>query len=125
MRKTFAVALMLAASLGLAACDKKSEDKAQDAAQHSEQAQEKMNEAQDKVNEAAKENAEAAKAQAAAEQQAVIDACNAQDGMQWNATAGDAYKALSQLAATLAGHTIPDSLPKAKQGIEVSDLRRK
>jgi predicted short-subunit dehydrogenase-like oxidoreductase (DUF2520 family) len=44
---------------------------------------------------------------------------------QWNATAGDAYKALSQLAATLAGHTIPDSLPKAKQGIELSDLRRK
>ena len=35
MRNTFAVALMLAASLGLAACDKKSEDKAQDAAQHS------------------------------------------------------------------------------------------
>ena len=33
-----------------------------------------------------KEAADAA--QAAAEQQAVIDACNAQDGMQWNATAG-------------------------------------
>ena len=29
MRNTFAVALMLAATLGLAACDKKSEDKAQ------------------------------------------------------------------------------------------------
>jgi hypothetical protein len=64
MRKTLAIALMLTASLGLAACDKKSEDKAQDAAKHSEQAQEKMSEAQDKVNEAAKENADAAKAQA-------------------------------------------------------------
>lgn len=41
MRKTFAVSLMLAAALGLAACDKKSEDKAQDANQHAEQAQEK------------------------------------------------------------------------------------
>jgi GGDEF domain-containing protein len=47
MRKTLAIALMLTASLGLAACDKKSEDKAQD-----------------KVNDAAKENAEAAKDQA-------------------------------------------------------------
>jgi protein involved in sex pheromone biosynthesis len=63
MRKTLAIALMLTASLGLAACDKKSEDKAQDANQHAEQAQQKMNEAQDKVNEAAKENAEAAKDQ--------------------------------------------------------------
>jgi hypothetical protein len=63
MRKTFAIALMLAASLGLAACDKKSEDKAQDANQHAEQAQQDMNKAQDKVNDAAKENAEAAKAQ--------------------------------------------------------------
>ena len=33
MRKTLAIALMLTASLGLAACDKKSEDKAQDASQ--------------------------------------------------------------------------------------------
>ena len=64
MRNTVAVALMLAASLGLAACDKKSEDKAQDANQHAEQAQQNMSEAQDKVNDAAKENAEAAKAQA-------------------------------------------------------------
>ena len=63
MRKTLAIALMLTASLGLAACDKKSEDKAQDANQHAEQAQQKMNEAQDKVNDAAKENAEAAKDQ--------------------------------------------------------------
>lgn len=39
MRKTLAISMMLAAALGLAACDKKSEDKAQDAAAHSEQAQ--------------------------------------------------------------------------------------
>jgi hypothetical protein len=64
MRKTLAIALMLTATLGLAACDKKSEDKAQDAAKHTEEAQQKMNEAQNKVNEAAKENAEAAKDQA-------------------------------------------------------------
>ena len=57
MRKTLAIALMLTASLGLAACDKKSEDKAQDANQHAEQAQQDMNKAQDKVNDAAKENA--------------------------------------------------------------------
>lgn len=54
MRKTLAIALMLTASLGLAACDKKSEDKAQDAAKHAEQAQQDMNKAQDKVNDAAK-----------------------------------------------------------------------
>ncbi|CRM11023.1 hypothetical protein IFR08_21725 [Pseudomonas fluorescens] len=64
MRKTLAISMMLAAALGLAACDKKSEDKAQDAAAHSEQAQQDMAKAQDKVNDAAKENAEAAKAQA-------------------------------------------------------------
>lgn len=63
MRKTLAIALMLTATLGLAACDKKSEDKAQDANQSAEQTQQKMTEAQDKVNEAAKENAEAAKDQ--------------------------------------------------------------
>jgi hypothetical protein len=66
MRKTLAIALMLTATLGLAACDKKSEDKAQDANQHAEQAQQDMNKAQDKVNDAAKENAEAAKDQAEA-----------------------------------------------------------
>ena len=64
MRKTLAISMMLAAALGLAACDKKSEDKAQDAAAHSEQAQKGMAKAQDKVNDAAKENAEAANAQA-------------------------------------------------------------
>jgi protein involved in sex pheromone biosynthesis len=74
MRKTLAIALMLTASLGLAACDKKSEDKAQDANQHAEQAQEKMSEAQDKVNDAAKENAEAAKAQAESNEAATKEA---------------------------------------------------
>jgi len=64
MRKTLAISMMLAAALGLAACDKKSEDKDQDAAAHSEQAQKDVAKAQDKVNDAAKENADAAKAQA-------------------------------------------------------------
>ena len=50
MRKTLAISMMLAAALGLAACDKKSENKAQDAAAHSEQAQKDMAAAQDKVN---------------------------------------------------------------------------
>jgi outer membrane lipopolysaccharide assembly protein LptE/RlpB len=63
MRKTLAIALMLTATLGLAACGKKAEDKAQATNQPAEQAQQKMSEAQDKVNEAAKENAEAAKDQ--------------------------------------------------------------
>jgi gas vesicle protein len=74
MRKPFAFAVMLAAALGLAACDKASEDKAQDAAQHTENAQQKMDEAQDKVNEAAKENAEAAKDSAEAQQKAAEEA---------------------------------------------------
>lgn len=74
MRKPFAFALMLAAAMGLAACDKASEDKAQDAQEHAEQAQEKMGEAQDKMNDAAKENAEAAKDQAEAEQKAAEEA---------------------------------------------------
>jgi hypothetical protein len=74
MRKTLAIALMLTASLGLAACDKKSEDKAQDANKHAEQAQQDMNKAQDKVNDAAKENAEAAKAQAESNEAAAKEA---------------------------------------------------
>ncbi|MFC6300031.1 hypothetical protein GNF76_11190 [Pseudomonas sp. CCM 7893] len=77
MRKTLAISLMLAAALGLAACDKKSEDKAQDANQHAEQAQQKMSEAQDKVNEAAKENADAAKAQQESNEAAVKEAAPA------------------------------------------------
>jgi hypothetical protein len=71
MRKTLAIALMLTASLGLAACDKKSEDK------HAEQAQQDMNKAQDKVNDAAKENAEAAKAQAESNAEAAKEAAPA------------------------------------------------
>ena len=74
MRKPFAFALMLAAAMGLAACDKASEDKAQDAQEHREEAQEKMGDAQDKMNEAAKENAEAAKDQAEAQQKAAEEA---------------------------------------------------
>ena len=77
MRKTLAISMMLAAALGLAACDKKSEDKAQDAAAHSEQAQQDMAKAQDKVNDAAKENAEAAKAQAESHAAAAKDAAPA------------------------------------------------
>ncbi|PBP52573.1 hypothetical protein [Pseudomonas syringae] len=61
MLKLTASALTLAATLGLAACDSKSEQKAQDAQAHQEKSQEKMESAQDKVNEAAKENTEAAK----------------------------------------------------------------
>lgn len=68
MRKPIAFAVMLAAALGLAACDKASENKAQDAQEHAEQAQKKMDDAQDKMNDAAKENAEAAKDSAEAEQ---------------------------------------------------------
>jgi len=68
MRKTLAISMMLAAALGLAACDKKSENKAQDAAAHSEQAQKDMAAAQDKVNEAAKENGDAAKSSGRIEQ---------------------------------------------------------
>jgi protein involved in sex pheromone biosynthesis len=74
MRKTLAISMMLAAALGLAACDKKSEDKAQDAAAHSEQAQKDVANAQDKVNEAAKENADAAKAQAESNKAATQEA---------------------------------------------------
>ena len=77
MRKTLAISMMLAAALGLAACDKKSEDKAQDAAAHSEQAQKDMAAAQDKVNEAAKENGDAAKAQAESNKAATQEAAPA------------------------------------------------
>jgi protein involved in sex pheromone biosynthesis len=62
MRKTLAISMMLAAALGLAACDKKSEDKAQDAAAHSEQAQQDMAKAQaDAAKAQAESNAAAAK----------------------------------------------------------------
>jgi uncharacterized lipoprotein YehR (DUF1307 family) len=62
MRKSLAIALMLSATLGLAACDKKSEDKQQDANKAAEQSQESMQKAQDKVNDAAKEANQAAPA---------------------------------------------------------------
>lgn len=55
MLKTLAYSLMLASTIGLAACDPKSEDKAQEAQQHAEKAQ-------DKAADAAKENAKAAEA---------------------------------------------------------------
>ena len=77
LRKTLAISMMLAAALGLAACDKKSENKAQDAAAHSEQAQKDMAAAQDKVNEAAKENGDAAKAQAESNKAAAQEAAPA------------------------------------------------
>ena len=77
MRKTLAISMMLAAALGLAACDKKSENKAQDAAAHSEQAQKDMAKPQDKVNDAAKENADAAKAQAESNKAATQEAAPA------------------------------------------------
>ncbi len=74
MRKTLAIALMLTASLGLAACGKKPEDKAQEATPPAAQVQQKMSEAQDKVNDAAKEAADAAKAQVDSTKAAVEDA---------------------------------------------------
>ena len=52
MQKSVAYAFMLAATLGLAACDKPSENKAQDA-------QESRTEAQESMNDAAKESNEA------------------------------------------------------------------
>lgn len=57
MLKTLAYSLMLASTLGLAACDSKSEDKAQQAQQHAEKADAK-------AADAAQENAKAAQAQA-------------------------------------------------------------
>ena len=57
MRKTLAIALMLTASLGLAACDKKSEDKAQEAEKHAEQAQQDMSKAQAESDAAAAKEA--------------------------------------------------------------------
>ena len=45
MQKSVAYAFMLAATLGLAACDKPSENKAQDAQESRTEAQESMNDA--------------------------------------------------------------------------------
>lgn len=69
MKTTFATALILAASLGLAACDNAS-DKAKDAQGHKEAAQQQMDKAQEHVNEAAKENAQGNKDAAEAQQKA-------------------------------------------------------
>ncbi len=54
MKKSLSYALMLAATLGLAACDKASENKQQDAQEHA-------NDAQKLRNDAAKEQSEAVK----------------------------------------------------------------
>jgi thiamine biosynthesis lipoprotein ApbE len=59
MLKTLAYSLMLASTIGLAACDSKSENKTQQAEKHAEKAD-------DKAADAAQENAKAAKAQAEA-----------------------------------------------------------
>ncbi|KNC12824.1 MULTISPECIES: hypothetical protein [Pseudomonas] len=81
MRKTLAYSLMLAATLGLAACDKKSEDKAQDAAEHRQEAQEKMDSAQEKMNDAAKENAKANEAAAESNKAAAQEATKSDSSM--------------------------------------------
>ncbi|WP_040260811.1 MULTISPECIES: hypothetical protein [Pseudomonas] len=70
MQKTFAYALMLAATLGLAACDNAS-DKAKDAQEHKENAQQQMEKAQEHANDAAKENAKANQDAAEAQQKAI------------------------------------------------------
>ena len=45
MKKPFAIALLFTAAFGLAACDKPSENKAQDAAKTEQKAQENLNKA--------------------------------------------------------------------------------
>jgi hypothetical protein len=74
MMKALTCSLLLTAVFGLAACDKKSEDKAQEAQKHAEHAQEKMSDAQDKVKQAAKEDAEAAQDHAQAKEAAAQEA---------------------------------------------------
>lgn len=70
MSKALAYALALSASLGLAACDSKSEQKAQDAQAHTENAQQKTETAQEHLQEAQKETAEAHKDHAQAREAA-------------------------------------------------------
>lgn len=60
MRKSIAYSLMLAATLGLAACDSSSENKAEDARESAADAQESMNDARDSMNDAARQSNEAA-----------------------------------------------------------------
>lgn len=76
MRKSFAYALMLAATVGLAACDKKSENTQQEANKAAQQSQESMQKAQEKVNEAAKESQEAAQKNTEAAQQRAQENAN-------------------------------------------------
>jgi outer membrane biogenesis lipoprotein LolB len=70
MSKALAYALALSASLGLAACDSKSEQKAQDAQAHTENAQQKTETAQEHLQDAQKETAEAHKDHAQAREAA-------------------------------------------------------
>ncbi|MBB2496275.1 hypothetical protein [Aquipseudomonas ullengensis] len=64
MQKSLAYALMLAATLGLAACDKPSEDKAEEAREAQSEAQDSMNEAAEHSNEATQKAGEAAEERA-------------------------------------------------------------
>ena len=64
MQKSVAIAIMLTATLGLAACDKPSEDKAEEAREAHSQAKESLNDAAEKQNEAARKEAEAAQERA-------------------------------------------------------------
>lgn len=60
MHKSLACTLMLAATLGLAACDSSSENKAQDARDSAADARESMNDARESMNDAAQKSNEAA-----------------------------------------------------------------
>jgi uncharacterized lipoprotein NlpE involved in copper resistance len=64
MQKSLAYALMLAATLGLAACDKPSEDKAEEAREAQSEAQESLNDAAEHSNDAARAAGEAAQERA-------------------------------------------------------------
>ncbi|MHA6493353.1 hypothetical protein ACX0MV_08905 [Pseudomonas borbori] len=64
MPKTLTYALMLAATLGLAACDKPGEEAAEDAQEARAEAQESMKDAAEEQNEAAEHEAEAARERA-------------------------------------------------------------
>jgi thiamine biosynthesis lipoprotein ApbE len=64
MFKTIACGLLWASTLGLAACDSKSEDKTQEAQQHAEKAQDKASDAAKEQEKAADAHAEAKEAKA-------------------------------------------------------------
>ncbi len=74
MSKAFARLLIISCALGLAACDSKSEQKAQDAQAHTETAQKKTEQAQAHLQQAEQQKAEAAKDQAAARDAAAEEA---------------------------------------------------